>query len=93
MLHLESELDASATFPVTFSKLMTGEYVLPYRGDNLRDLLTNGVSYLEFRAPPTMNRIFFKEVREVFYGEMKGFLVCTHSTIEVVPLALEENNG
>jgi hypothetical protein len=95
-LHVELPKEAGdefttskADFPVVFGKTKLGEYILPWQGDNLRSEMTNGLTYLHVDG----QRIFFNEVREVFYGEFKAFMVCTASSFEYDPVLTENNNG
>jgi len=80
-LHLV-EGDRSAHFPVTYGKLPSGEYLLPYRSDNVEELLTNTKTYLLDRD---QMRVYFSEVRELFFGETKSFVACKPSMIEKDP--------
>ena len=41
-------------------------------------MLTNGRTYLVVDD----THVFFKDVRELFFGEQKAFMVCTPSTVE-----------
>lgn len=95
-LHVESDLDTKADFPVVYGTTATGEYILPYRGEDIRELLLNGSSYLRILAEDDHSfdkLVYFKEVREVFFGDMKTFLICTLSLMDVVtPPALTEGS-
>lgn len=95
VLHIEDEaLETTSDFEVVYGKTSMGEYILPYRGDDIRELLVNGRSYL--RIDPSLNRIaYFREVREVFFGGAKVFLICTLSLMDIdnPPALTEGSNG
>ena len=76
-LHITAGEEKTA-FDVTHGRTLLGEYVLPWRGENIEELLTNGHTYLEDKE----KKVFFSSVREVFFGETKCFLVCTPSVEE-----------
>jgi hypothetical protein len=63
----ESEID------VIYSVLNTGEYLIPWTGENLADLLINGETFLE---TDDGKEEYFYEIRELFYGEVKAFVAC-----------------
>lgn len=92
-LHVESDVDTAADFPVSFGKTTLGDFILPYRGDDIRDLLLNGKSYLKTEVEGFASLHYFKDVREVFFGDVKAFLVCTLSMVDVVvPPSLTEGS-
>ena len=94
MLHVEvpvedGEFDTTqADFEVMFGKTPLGEFIFPWRGESLQEEITNGLSYLKaFTLKPEggafdIHKIWFKEVREVFYGDVKAFMVCLPSRME-----------
>lgn len=72
----------SAHFAVTYGKLPSGEYLLPWRSDSVEELLTNTKTYL---LDHDHMRIYFGEVRELFFGETKSFVACKPSLMEKDP--------
>lgn len=57
-----------------------GEYILPWSADSLEDVMVNGETYLR---DENGTRIFFSSARELFYGDVKAFIVCKPSQKEV----------
>lgn len=58
---------------VAFGRTKECEYVLPWRSEGIKDLLTNGTTFLL----DDDRKVYFRDVRELFFGETKAFLVCT----------------
>lgn len=84
-LHVEVPKEAGhefitteADFDIVYSSSLTGEYIIPWQGDNIRSEMTNGLTYLLIDD----EKVFFKDIREVFYGDTKAFMVCTPSIRE-----------
>jgi hypothetical protein len=71
-LHVQSGKTESE-FEVVYSVLNTGEYLIPWAGENLVDLLINGESFLKAEDGKVE---YFYEIRELFYGEIKAFVAC-----------------
>lgn len=96
-LHVEVPQEAgeelattTADFDVVYGKTLNGEYIFPWRGESLRDEMTNGLTYLEVVEHPAFpNRVFFSDLREVFYGDVKAFIVCTLASVQIM---VETNN-
>lgn len=72
----------TADFLVSYGKTSIGEYILPWRTESIALEMTNGMTYLEVSG----RKVFFKDVREAYYGDMKAFMVCTVSSIEQAPI-------
>jgi hypothetical protein len=77
LLHLDSG-QQDTDVDVTYGKTPLGEYIIAWVSDSIETFLTNGLSYLEEDG----KRVFFKDVRELFFGDKKAFMVCTASTVE-----------
>ena len=82
-LHLEQEDGVFTDVDVRYGMTAVGEILLPYRGENIKGMLTNGLTYLVYHD----RRMFFSDVRELFYGEHKAFVVCVPSRLEEHGLA------
>ena len=61
------------SIPVSFCRLATGEYAIPWMSESISDLLVDGETHLKVRR----KKVFFWDVREVYFGEMKAFVVCS----------------
>jgi hypothetical protein len=60
--------------PVEYSSTKMGEIVIPWTSESINDQLLNEDTYLKPTGGP---RIYFADVRELFYGDHKAFVVCT----------------
>ena len=70
--------DEKATAKVNFCLTPLGEYTIPWRSDSIFDLMTNGETHLRYSDPDgTSHSVHFSDVREVFIGDRKAFMVCT----------------
>jgi hypothetical protein len=76
-LHIEHEEEKSDV-EVSYGKTALGEFIIAWKSESIRDMLTNGRTYLVVDD----THVFFKDVRELFFGEQKAFMVCTPSTVE-----------
>jgi hypothetical protein len=77
VLHLEVEgLSTTSESPIRFGKTLLGEYIFPWLGENMMDILVNGRTYLLLENG---EKIFFCNCRKLFYGDIKAFIVCTPS--------------
>ena len=76
----------STTFEVAFGRTLTGEIIFPWRGDNVANLMTNGLTHLlikqQHKNLATVTAVFFCDVKEMYFGETKAFMICQPSTIE-----------
>lgn len=66
--------DQSGDFPVSYGRTPMGEYIIPFKGDNIVEEMTNGLSHLK---DSDGNDIYFAAAREFFFGETKAFVVCS----------------
>lgn len=74
-LHVPSPEKEGQTIgiPVEYSTTKLGEVVIPWTSESISDQLLNDSTYLKPAGGP---RIYFADVRELFYGEHKAFMVC-----------------
>jgi hypothetical protein len=72
-LHLYTGDVKNDPIEVTYSISKTGEYLLPWGGENIVELLANGKTYLVTDDDKVE---FFYEIRELFYGDVKAFVAC-----------------
>lgn len=77
-LHVPSPDDVKKTIgiPVEFCRTSLGDIVIPWTSEAINDLLLDERTYLK---PTGEARIYFADVRELFYGDKKAFVVCTPS--------------
>lgn len=79
VLHLDTGI-TEADNPVSYAILRTGEYIIPWTGENVFELMANGRTYLFTHEN---QQVTFAEVRELFYGGQKAFMVCRPSPLEI----------
>lgn len=79
-LHIQvgDEPADSTDVEVTFGKTSLGEYIIAWRSESIKDAMVNGMTFLD-DGPA---RVFFQDVRELFFGQQKAFMVCVPSTVE-----------
>lgn len=79
MLHLViEETEEDSPTEVSFCVLPTGEYMIPWQSEGIEELMTNGRTHLEVDG----KNIYFSTVRELYYGDVKAFMVCSPSPSE-----------
>lgn len=71
MLHVETDTQMTE-LPVSYGVTKLGDYILPYKGEAIEDLLANGLSFLALKDGFV---VYFTDVRPVSLGEMKSFLI------------------
>lgn len=82
VLRLSVALDGytnQADIPVSYGRTALGEYLIPWQAETISQMLTNGETYLQTQEN---TRVYFKDVRELFYGNVKAFMVCIPSVTE-----------
>lgn len=72
VLHVVTPGGQEADFPVTFGRSALGDILLPWKSETLTDLLANGASFLRHGTTTYV----FDDVRELYFGRAKAFLVC-----------------
>lgn len=78
-LHLVTGKD-SADLDCEYVSLLTGEIVIAWHDDSLEDFVVNGETYLRAGR----QKIYFSDYREVFYGDVKAFMVLTPTPKEAL---------
>lgn len=78
-LHLEVGTEGT-DFEVTYGKTPIGEFIISWRSESIKDAMVNGQTYLI----DGNTRVFFNDIRELFFGEQKAFMVCVPATVEHV---------
>jgi hypothetical protein len=73
-LRLEVTGSEPVDVEVTYGMTKTGEYIIAWNSESIEDALTNGVTFLWTERDH--RQVFFKDVRELWYGEKKAFMVC-----------------
>jgi hypothetical protein len=76
-LHLDSG-QQDTDLDVSFGKTPLGEYIIAWTNDPIAEMMTNGLTYLVENG----KRVFFKDVRELFFGDQKAFMICAPSSVE-----------
>lgn len=74
ILHIQIGTE-SADFDVPYGRNHLGEYLFPWKGDTVAEEMTNGTTYLV--PSGTEDKIFFSNLRELYFGDNKAFMACT----------------
>ena len=76
----------STMFEVAYGRTLTGEIIFPWRGDNVANLMTNGLTHLLVKRVvknlKVVTALYFCEVKEMYFGSTKAFMICQPSTAE-----------
>jgi hypothetical protein len=78
LLHLDTG-QQDTDLDVTYGTTKLGEYIIAWTNESIQEMMTNGLSYLEVDG----KHVYFKDVRDLFFGDQKAFMVCVPSTTEV----------
>lgn len=71
---VHEEDDKIISLAVDYCVTNMGEYLMPWKSEGIQSLLTDKRTYLK---PLDKPRVYFSDVRELFFGDQKAFLVCT----------------
>lgn len=69
---------------VTYGRTPLNHYILAWKSMGIADVLTNGMTYLNDGT----SRVYFHQVRELFFGDTKAFMICEPSASERLALSL-----
>jgi hypothetical protein len=78
--------DQEADIECFYGRTPLGEYIIKWHSDSIEDVMTNGKTFLQatagvelstLRAVRSGPQIFFTRAREVFFGKVKTFVICT----------------
>jgi len=61
-----------ASFSITYCQVR-GEYIIPWKSESISEMLTAEGSYLRAEG----FRIYFNDIRELFFGNQKAFVACS----------------
>lgn len=80
-LHYRGPNDEKLSVDVHFCITDLGEYVIPWRSESIQDLMLESTTSLRFTPKDSSDRktVYFTDVRELFFGEHKAFMVCEPS--------------
>lgn len=56
---------------VSYGRNTVGEYIIAWKSESIAELMLDPETYLD-----TGEHVYFKDVRELFFGEQKAFMVC-----------------
>jgi hypothetical protein len=77
----EEDKNAKSTKTVVFARRALGlrvEYVVPWtHEENIETILTNGRTYLRYSAGGVNMKVYFTNIQEMYFGDVKAFMVCT----------------
>jgi len=82
VLVADGDTPQSSQVDVAFGRTITGEFIFPWRGDSIADLMTNGMTHLLLEEAEGKQAVYFSDAREAYFGNSKAFMVCAPSTFE-----------
>ena len=84
MVIIDPDTEAKSSKNVAFCKMPGKRYVIPWLSDSALDLLVNNHSYLSYReeGDEKPRRVYFLDVRELYFGDVKAFMVLEESSVE-----------
>ncbi len=72
------EGEERATRKLIFCWTVMKEVAFPWTSEGIVDLLCNGETHLKFEGPDgTKRKLYFTDVRELYIGDTKAFVVCS----------------
>jgi hypothetical protein len=77
---VDEATDAKASKTVVFAIRSRGsdiQYILPWMSESIVDILTNGKTYLRYSGDKSPAKVYFSDVEEMYFGNVKAFMVCT----------------
>jgi hypothetical protein len=70
-------------FDVYFCRNRLGEYIIPWKSEGVHDLMLDPDTKLTYRDKDLKRRTaYFSDVRELFFGDNKAFMVCTAAEVK-----------
>jgi hypothetical protein len=75
-LHLDDGEGEKSTAKITVCKTCMGDFAIPWRGDSVAELVTNGLTYLSYEEEGQKHKVLFTNVEEMYLGEHKVFMIC-----------------
>lgn len=95
VLMTDGDPPQSTIFEVAYGRTLTGEIIFPWRGDSVANLMTNGWTHLlvehTVKGLKVLQAIYFCDVKEAYFGDMKAFMICQPSSVE--PQGEQHGNG
>ena len=80
-LHITLNGQAS-TFDIVFGVTRSGDIILPWRSEDIRDVLLDPTSAaLSWTTDGIEHEVCFRSVEDSYYGDVKAFMVCAPATL------------
>lgn len=73
-LHVETD-GTKSNIAVSYCRTDMGHYVIPWRSESIKELITDPNTYLKTAE----GKVYFRDARELFFGGHKTFMVCEPS--------------
>lgn len=71
-----------ADFDVVFGVSRTGNIIIPWRSEDIRDVLLDPENaFLVWSADGTTYKTSFRAVEDAYYGDVKAFMLCTPAVL------------
>jgi hypothetical protein len=75
-LHLDNGEGEKSTAKIVVCRTVMGDFAIPWRGDNIAELITNGLTHLTYEVDGEKHKVVFTSVEEMYLGEHKAFMIC-----------------
>lgn len=79
-LFVRDDNDQVVRVPVLVGTTETGDFIIPWKSESIRDLMTHEKTFLTYGS----HNYYFHDVQELFFGDVKAFMVCKASNIDTV---------
>lgn len=73
--------DRKSTVKVIYCLTTLGEYVIPWRGDSIQELMLSPDTHMKVATKEGPKKVFFRDIRELYVGDRKAFMVCVPGEI------------
>lgn len=57
------------------SKAFT-QYIIPWLSESIAETMTNGETFLKYKEGDKKMRVYFVDVHEMYFGDVKAFMIC-----------------
>lgn len=76
--------DQKTEFDIVFGVSRTGDVIIPWRSEDIRDVLLDPESaFLTWNSADTTYKTSFRAVEDAYYGDVKAFMLCTPGHFEM----------
>lgn len=70
-----------AAFEVVFGVTRGGDIILPWRSEDIREVLLDPETFLTWTTEGQERGVIFRSVEDSYFGDVKSFMICTPSAL------------